>query len=138
MSAAAGTGATLGVILELMALIGFIPAAICAFAWAVTATIDGRWVAAPAELTERKGTLYFTWTSYDGQSQAARAENEAIAQFAGAKRREIYYQERNPERMRVKPRSGLSEMLRFLTLAAAGLGALAVVAGGVLMMLDFS
>ncbi len=122
-------------IAELCAWIGFIVGGLCLFIRLIVQSVDGTWLRTHAALVGEPLGSRVRWVAADGVIRERNLDDWEGAHLGASPEPEVYYSERDPERVRLDKHSGVSSVLRFVGWILVAIGAVAAVASIVLLFI---
>jgi hypothetical protein len=126
--------ATIGMIAELCAWMGFILGGLCLFIRLIVQTVDGTWIRTHAAVVGNPPASRVRWAAGDGVIRECDLTESERDQLHGVREPEVYYRQRMPEQMRLHAVTPASSVLRLVGLVLLGVGAVAVVVAVVLFI----
>jgi hypothetical protein len=124
---------TFGMIAEMCAWIGFIVGGLCLFVWLIVRSIDGTWLRTHAALVGEPLGSRVRWVADDGVIRERNLATWEGEHLGASPEPEVYYSQRDPERVRLDEHNGFSSVLRFVGWILVGIGAVAAVTSIVLL-----
>jgi hypothetical protein len=124
---------TFGMIAELCAWIGFIVGGLCLFVWLIVRSVDGTWLRTHAALVGEPLGSRVRWVADDGVIRERNLDAWEGAHLGASPEPEIYYSQRDPERVRLDEHNSAGSVMRFVGWILVAVGAVAAVASIVLL-----
>ena len=121
-------------IAELLTWVGISVGLVLLFASLVTRAVSGRWIETDAVLVEGTDEASVRWMSDDGLHLQPITSHER-SEFATSEGLRIFYQRRDPSRMRLEATGHGERVLRLLGLLLFGMGAVAFIVSMVLIFI---
>ena len=120
-------------IAELCAWIGFLVGGLCLFIHLIVQSVDGTWLRTHAALVGDPLGSRVRWVAEDGVIRERNLDTWEGAHLGASPEPEVYYSQRDPERVRLDRRSSASSVLRFVGWIFVAIGAAAAAVSIVLL-----
>jgi hypothetical protein len=116
--------------------IGFVVGGFSLFGWLIVKSVDGTWVRTQAVLLEDGAVVLARWVTAQGVIHERELAGWESDQLSGTREPDLYYRERDPERMRLEPVSAASGVLRMVGMILVGIGAISALVSFALLFVE--
>ena len=116
--------------------IGLVAGGLSLFIWLMVKTVDGTWVRTDAVLLEDGAVVLARWVTPQGVIHERELAGWESEQLSGTREPNLYYSERDPERMRLEPVSAASGVLRLVGMIFLGIGVTSALVSFVLLFVE--